>query len=337
MRRAATIVIVSSLLVALAPASPVAAATVIKLATLVPQGTPWDYGLRQMGDEWASCTEGRVVLRIYPGGVAGDEPDVMRKLRIGQLQAAAVTVGALASADEAFRVFQIPMLYASYGELQAVTARLEPELESRLEAKGLVLLAWGHGGWVHLFSKRQIRTVEELEQTKLFAWAGDNRMVEWFKRNGFRVVPLAATDIVTALQTGMVEAVPTTPLAALYAGWYERVPHMLDLGFAPLVGGIVVTRRAWEGLAEADRACMRAAADRVEARLSEAIPRQDREAIAEMRERGLQVTELSAAERQGWQAAAAEFADAMRNEMIPPEVLDVALATQAEFRRQGDE
>lgn len=142
--------------------------TLVKLATLIPSGTPWDQALREMGDEWTNGTDGRVVLRIYPGGVAGDEPDVLRKLRIGQLQAATVTVAGLATIDDGFRVFQVPMLFDSYEELQFVLERLAPTLVERLEKKDLVLLNWGLGGWVHLFSKQEIRTPEDLKKAKLF-------------------------------------------------------------------------------------------------------------------------------------------------------------------------
>lgn len=319
------------LTLAMAPAA-VAAETVVKLATLVPSGTPWDQALRQMGDEWTNGTQGRVVLRVYPGGVAGDEPDVMRKLRIGQLQAAAVTVAGLATIDESFRVFQVPMLFDNYEELQFVIQRLEPTLTERLERKGLVLLNWGHGGWVHLFSKQEIRTPDELKGAKMFTWAADTTMVQWWKRNGYNPVPLAATDILTGLETGMINAFPTTPLAALLMQFNKVTPHMLDLGFAPLVGATVVTRRAWDGISEADRTVMQQAARGVEQRVGGRIPQQDAEAIEAMEQRGLQVTRLTADEQAAWESAAEDFASAMRERLIPPEILDAALAARDEFR-----
>lgn len=315
-------------------AVPVAASgeTLVKLATLVPAGTPWDQALREMGDEWANGTDGRVVLRIYPGGVAGDEPDAMRKLRIGQLQAATVTVAGLSTIDDGFRVFQVPMLFDSYEELQFVLERLEPTLVERLEKKGLVLLNWGLGGWVHLFSKQEIRTPEDLKKAKMFTWAADTTMVQWWKRNGYSPVPLAATDMLTGLETGMINAFPTTPLAALLMQFSKVTPHMLDVGFAPLVGATVISRRAWEGISEADRAVMRRSAEDVERRVADLIPKQDAESIEAMEARGLEVTRLSDEERAAWESAAEDFASAMRERLIPPEILDAALAARGEFR-----
>lgn len=308
--------------------------TLVKLATLIPSGTPWDQALREMGDEWTNGTDGRVVLRIYPGGVAGDEPDVLRKLRIGQLQAATVTVAGLATVDDGFRVFQVPMLFDSYEELQFVLERLEPTLVERLEKKGLVLLNWGLGGWVHLFSKQEIRTPEDLKKAKLFTWAADTTMVQWWKRNGYNPVPLAATDMLTGLETGMINAFPTTPLAALVMQFSKVTPHMLDVGFAPLVGATVISQRAWEEISEADRAVMRRSAGEVERRVARLIPKQDADSIAAMEARGLEVTRLSDEERAAWESAAEDFASAMRERLIPPEILDAALSARAEFRNR---
>ena len=267
---------------AFAPPAARAEAAVVKLATLVPQGSVWDKALRDMGAEWSSATEGRVALRVYPGGVAGDEPDVVRKIRIGQLQAAAITTAGLASIDPSFNVFNVPMFFTSYPELFATLDKLEPLLKQRLEAKGFILLSWGHGGWVYFFTKTPVRSVDELKKTKMFVWAGDDAMVQRWKANGFRPVPLALTDILTGLQTGMIDSYPTTPLLGLTLQWYHQTPYMVGVGLAPLVGGLVITKQAWNKLSEADRVKISGACRKVELRLKAEVPKQDTTAIVEM-------------------------------------------------------
>ncbi len=227
-------------LLLLLAAAAVGAETTVKLASLAPDGSVWDLAIEEMGAEWAEATDGRVRLRVYPGGVAGDEPDVVRKMRIGQLHAAALTVGGLIEIDDAFRVFSIPMFFDSYDELYYVLEPMTPELSRRLDEKGYVLLNWAHAGWVHLFSTEPLSGLEQLKRAKLFVGAGDDRAVQWWKNNGYRPVPLATTDILTGLQTGMIEALPSPPLAALLLQWYRHAPHMLDLGLAPLVGATIV-------------------------------------------------------------------------------------------------
>ncbi len=205
-----TLVLAAGLLAA-AAATPAAAKDVLKLATLAPQGSVWDNALREMGARWTKESAGAVELRIYPGGVAGDEADVVRKIRIGQFQGAALTVTGLAEIDSAFAAFEIPMLFESWDEVDRVLAKLRPELERRLAEKGYVLLLWGHGGWVHLFSRQPIRGVDDLKKQKLFVWAGDDAQVQQWRKNGFQPVALAATDVAMGFQTRMIDVLPTTP------------------------------------------------------------------------------------------------------------------------------
>jgi TRAP-type C4-dicarboxylate transport system substrate-binding protein len=306
------------------------AATVIKLATLVPDGSVWDKALKEMGADWKERSDGRVSLRIYPGGVAGDEPDVVRKMRIGQIHAASLTVTGLSEIDPAFKVFTIPLFYDSYEELLFVLEAMEPYLAAKLEERGFVFLHWGHAGWVHLFSKDPIRQIADLKQQKLFVWAGQDDMVQWWKRSGFKPVALAATDIMTGLQTGMIEVLPTTPLAALNLQWFRQTPYMHELGLAPLVGATIVTEKAWKKISTEDQKALLAAARRTEEKLEKGIPQQDREAVDAMTKRGLEVVPVT--DDTEWRESAAEFADTMREAIVPAEAFDRALAERARFR-----
>ncbi len=314
------------------------AAVTVKLATLAPDGSLWDQAVEEMGADWKEDTNGRVSLRIYAGGVAGDESDVVRKMRIGQLHAAVLTVTGLVDIDDAFSVFTIPFFFESYEELFYVTRALRPALEKRLEAKGYVFLNWGHAGWIHLFSKQPVATIPEMKKTKLFVSAGDNRMVKWWKDNGYRPVPLATTDILSGLQTGMVEALPSPPLAALMLQWYRQAPYMLDLGFAPLVGATVVQKRIWARISEEDHKHLLAAAKKVEKHLEKEVPQQDASSIAAMEKRGLTVTRVAGTPREeGWKKAAKGFADTLQSGWVPPEILKAALAARARYRQEhGD-
>jgi TRAP-type C4-dicarboxylate transport system substrate-binding protein len=309
--------------------------TVIKLATLVPEGSVWDKAMRDMGAEWSQATAGRILLRVYPGGVAGDEPDIVRSMRIGQLQAAAITTAGLADIDPAFQVFGIPMFFDSYPELYAVLDKMGPVLRQRLEAKGFILLNWGHGGWVYFFTKQNVRTVADIKKVKMFAWAGDDKWVQMWKNNGYSPVALAATDILTGLQTGMIEGYPTTPLLALTLQWYRQTPNMVGLGMAPLVGGLVVTKAAWNKISEPDRAKLLAASHKLELRLQTGVPHQDTTAVDEMKKRGLTVQPITPAAVAEWRAAAEQFAVAMRGNPIPIDILEQATRERDAFRRRA--
>ena len=315
------------------PAPALAQNTVVKLATLVPDGSVWDKILRGMGDQWNKETQGRVTLRIYPGGVAGDEPDIVRKMRIGQIQASALTATGLSAMDPAFSVFGIPNFFASYEELFAVLTAMEPTLKARLEAKGFVMLNWGHGGWVYIFCKQPLRTVDELKKAKMFAWAGDDKQIELWKKNGFRPVPLAVTDVMTGLQSGLIEAYPTTPLAALSLQWFRTTPYMIQMGMGPLVGALVINKSTWNKISEADRARVLEACRRAEQRLDVEVPKQDSTSVVEMVKRGLTVVNLSPENAAGWRQATDQFASGVRGTMVPADIVDLAERERAAYRK----
>jgi TRAP-type C4-dicarboxylate transport system substrate-binding protein len=284
-----------------------------------------------MAAEWNQATGGRVSLTVFGGGSQGDEPTVLRKMRLDALQAASLTGVGLGTIDASFNVFDVPFFFESYDELNEVTDKLTPEISKRVEAKGFILLNWGHGGWTQLFTKKPIVTVADLKKAKLYTSAGNDRMVQWFKANGFEPRAMAMTDIMTGLTTGMVEAVPTTPLAALLFQWYRQTPNMLDIGLAPVVGATVMTRKAWNAVSEADRPKLRAAALGVQKRLQDDVPKQDAAAVAEMTKRGLVVTQASAPE---WRREIDALAKTMRGEMVPPDMFDLAVKARDNYRKQ---
>jgi TRAP-type C4-dicarboxylate transport system substrate-binding protein len=315
----------------LALASASEAQTTIKLATVVPQGSVWDKNLKQMGDEWNEATGGRVAVTVFSGGAQGDEQTVLRKMRLDAIQAAAFTAVGLGSIDAAFNVFDIPFFFDSYDELNYVTDKLTPVLRKRIEPKGFVLLNWGHGGWTQVFTKKPVQTVEDLKQIKLWTSAGNDRMVQWFKANGFQPRAMAMTDILTGLTTGMIEGLPTTPLAAMLFQWDRQTPYMLELGLAPIVGAGVITTKAWNAIAAADRPKLEAAAGGVEQRLRVEVPKLDANAVEQMTKRGLTVTKATGPE---WRTQLDGLANTMRGEMVPPDIFDLAVKARDEFRKQ---
>ncbi|MCG8458600.1 MAG: TRAP transporter substrate-binding protein DctP, partial [Holophagales bacterium] len=233
-----------------------------------------------------------------------------------------------------FQVFQIPMFFASHRELYHVLQELRPEFENRLEAKGYILLNWGNGGWVHLFSKEEVRTVDDLRKQKIFSWAGNEAMIQLWRQNGFQPVSLASTDLLTSLQTGIVNVVPTTPLAALSLQWFRQTPYMQDLGLAPLVGATVISSRAWKRLSPEVQEKLRRASRATEKELFSEIPRQDALAIRQMEERGLTVVPVDERQEKEWLEAAEIFAKFKRDNMKGDALLDRVRKARDSFRIQ---
>lgn len=313
------------------------AAAEIKMATLSPENSPWDVILKEMGKEWSDGTEGRVTLTVYPGGVVGDEPDILRKMRFNQYQAAALSVSGLVDLDEFFTVFEIPLFYRSFDELSHVMETLSPILKERLEQKGIIVLGWGYVGWVHFFTTKPVSSVDDMKALKIFTWAGDDAMVQWWRRNGFQPVALAATDIMAGLQTGMIEAVSVPPLYASQVQFFKQAKYMADVGLAPLIGAIVINKRAWDKVSRADQAVLRAAGEAAQKKVFDRIPKLDTLAVTMMSNQGLEVLKIKGTEAaKEWVAAAEMFANDMRGDIVPIEIFDKALAARDAFRAQAE-
>lgn len=317
-------------LVALALVAVPSAQTTIKLATLVPEGSIWDTTIKQMGEDWKQATGGRITVTVYAGGTQGDEPTVLRKMRLDALQAAALTAIGLGTIDSAYNVFNIPFFFQDYDELNYVQEKMTPEIRKRTEARGFVLLNWGHGGWAQVFTKTPVRSVDDLKKIKLYTSAGSDNMVQWFKANGFEPRAMAMTDIMTGLTTGMIEGLPTPPLAALMFQWYRQTPYMLDLGLAPIIGANVMSKKAWNAIPAADRPKLLAAAAAVEKKLQTDVPKQDAASVTAMTQRGLTVTKATGPE---WRTQLEGLAKTMRGEMVPPDIFDAALKARDEYRK----
>jgi TRAP-type transport system periplasmic protein len=326
-----------SVFLLIASLTPVAAEqTVIKMGTLAPDGSPWYQVLQQMGERWRKISSGKVKLTIYPGGVLGDEPDLVNKMRIGQIQAVALSGAGMADIDPGVSCLQIPMMFESYEELDYVRDRMAPRLEKLIEARGFLVLNWGDAGWVHFFTRSPVTHLDDMRQMKLFTWAGNNDTLELWKANRFRAVPLAATDILTGLQTGLIDAVPTTPLYALLNQSFGLARYMNDVKWAPLVGATLVTKKAWDSLPPNERAEMFQAARESGEGLRGGIRKMGDEAITAMQKRKLTVVHADASVIAQWRKEAEGVYPNLRGHTIPADLFDEVHRLRDEFRARAN-
>lgn len=316
----------------LTPGAAWSAPTVVKMATLAPEGSSWYRVLQEMGEEWRKASGGAVTLRIYPGGVAGDEDAVIRKMRIGQIQAAAITGIGLAYLDPSFYALHIPMLYASDEEFDHVRDRYAPVLERKMEEKGFVVLNWGDAGWVHFFSKTPVVTPADAKALKIFQWSGDTNLLQLYKETGFHPVPLSTNDLLPSLQTGMVNGFSSTPLVALAFQWFGLAPHMTDLRYAPLTGATVIEKRAWEKIPPAMRPKLLDASRRAGLRLRAEIRRLNREALEVMVKNGLKVHKVPPEVQAQWRKMVEEVHPRIRGKIMPAEAFDTVKRYRDEYR-----
>jgi TRAP-type C4-dicarboxylate transport system substrate-binding protein len=309
---------------------------VIKLATVAPKDSAWYEYLQEIDRGWREASGGTVRLKIY-AGTLGDEEDIMRRIRIGQLDAATVSTAGLSTVDEAATALHIPLAFANYEELDYVQARIAGELEGVLKKKELIVLNWGDAGWVHLFAQAPVERPEDLRKQKLFVWGAgnDTAEVELWKRLGFHPVALSTVDIMPALQTGMITAYEAPPLAALANQWFGLSLYMTDIKWAPLTGATVIAERSWSRVDPALRPRLKHIAEVAGERLRDKVRALEREAIEAMTKRGLHVVAVSPEARQEWTALAQSAYPLIRNTIVPAKYFDEVVELRDEFRAGG--
>ena len=305
----------------------------IRLGAVVPKGSLWDESLQYVRQEWRRISGGTVQVTIYSGGVLGDEPEMVRQIRQGRIQAVGLSSVGLSRIDNGVSCLQVPMMFRSYAELDYVRDRMAPTLERRIEAKGFKVLNWADGGWVHTFTKKPARTPDEVRRMKLFTSAGDPETERLYKDFGFQVVPLSMTDMVTSLQTGMIEAFSTVPLFAELQESYKLAPFMIDVLWMPLVGGTVISQKVWEQIPAAYRAPMIEAARGAGTRLRGDIRAMGDVAVREMTTRGLKVIAVDGATRELWQSSAEHAYPQLRGSYCPADLFDEVVRLRNGFRR----
>jgi TRAP-type C4-dicarboxylate transport system substrate-binding protein len=311
----------------------------VRVATAAPDKSEWHDALIQLNDTLRRGTSNRVALRINAGGTQGSEKAVIdRMLTGGPVDASLLTANGLAMIDDAFNVFGIPFFFESEAEMRYVQEKLTPMLAARLEAKRFQLLAWGEGGWVQLFSKQPLKTLADVKRAKLFSSEGNDRMIQWYKANGFNAVAMPESEIMKQLKTlNGIEVVPIPPYPAQLLGLYRDAPYMLQMQVAQLVGAIIMTTNSWSKLSEADRKVLVDAAKAMQTRLEREVPKKDEASIAEMQKEGrdLKVTTLDPKAATEFRAEAEKMTAAMSGNIVPKDVFDAALRERNAYRARS--
>jgi TRAP-type C4-dicarboxylate transport system substrate-binding protein len=305
-------------LTALAPAAG-AQEIVVKLGTLAPSGSSWHELLKEMAERWSQASQGKVKLRIYPGGTQGSEGEMIRKMAVGQLQAAAVTSVGLHDIVPEPQALAVPLMFDTEDEVTAVMEKVRPRMEAQLEKHGYVALTWGIIGSVEIFCTHPYRTPAEMASAKIFTWEGDPGSVQAFRAAGFSPVVLSSSDIITSLQTGMIDCVPNVPLYALPTRIFDRASNMMNVNWGFLVGATVVRKDVWERIPAAVRPRLEEIARELGKKVDAEVGKLNTDAVAAMKKQGLNVVEVAEGP---WRAAAEKAWPVVRGKIVPAAFFD---------------
>ena len=298
---------------------------VVKMATLAPEGTDWHGMLIEMGQEWKDVTKGKVNLRIYPGGILGDERDMVRKMRIGQIHAAGMTAEGLSEIVPEFSGYFVPLVYQNSEDVANVTEALLPDFETKLEDKGFKLLYLGELTWVYWFSSNPIRTPDDLKKRKFFTWAGDFKWEQVYKNAGYNPVPLASTDILSSLQTGLINTIPMPPIYALAQQSFSIANNMLDLKWGVLMAGIVVDLKTWNRIPQKYHEKLIDITKSIQEKYKNTNNNAEEQAIEAMKQYGLTIQSISEDEKSLWDEEVDRVSTYLRGNIIPESIYDTVI------------
>jgi TRAP-type C4-dicarboxylate transport system substrate-binding protein len=308
------------------------AAVRVRLGTLAPQGSSYHRILQEMGEKWRAATNGQAQLTIY-AGTMGSELELVRRMRAGQLQAAAITTQGIASIDPGVAALQsMPMMFRTLEELDYVKIKLEPLLARRLESKGFKVLFWADAGWVKFFSRQKVERPEEFKRLKIFVTAGETQQFDLMKSAGYSPVALQWPDALTALQTKMLDALPSIPYYALATQVYTVANYMLDLNWLPLVGALILNKKTWDALSPETQAALTAAAVDAGKQFQAQGRRESDEAVAAMQKRGLSIVSIPPPMQVEWRAANEQLYPKIRGGLVPPDMFDEVVRLVTEYR-----
>ena len=306
----------------------------IKLGTIAPKNSVYHEVLLRMRQSWREISGGSVDLTIYPGGVAGDEITMLRKMRAGQMQAALISGSGMSFLDEGISALQVPLMFDSLEEFDFVRSKMAPTLERRLKEKGYTVLGWGDAGWAYFFAVREFSTPSELREMKLYTSKGDDEMLRLFSEFGLRAVPLDLTELQANLETGLVEVFAVPPLVAAGYQWFASAPHMLDMRFLPIVGAVLIGNETWETIPEDQQTLMRQAAATAAGDIQSAVREQETAAIEEMVKYGLNVVKADETAMAKWKREVEKAYPGLRGRYAPAELMDEALSWINKYRAQ---
>jgi TRAP-type C4-dicarboxylate transport system substrate-binding protein len=298
----------------------------LRIATVAPAGSAFHKRLQALGTEW-SRGPGGVTINIYPG-TQGGELQIVRRMRVGQIQGAMLSSVGLGQLDRAVTALQfMPLMFRDWDDVDRVRERLRPELERRLRAAGFIVLFWGDAGWVHYFSRTPIRSVRDLKPMRVFASSGDPASIEMMKAY-YTPVLLEPDQILLGLRNGMIDALPVPAFLANFNQVATYAPYMLDLNWAPVTGALVLTDRAWKQLDRATQQWLLETSERAGHTMRAASRAEDEATVRAMVDKqGLKVVSLSAEAEREFRTEVARIYPRIRGTLVPAPIFDMAVDT----------
>ena len=308
---------------------------VIKLATLAPEGSSWMKTFNTINTEVMKKTENKVQFRIYPGGVLGDEMDMLRKLKIGQIQGVALTSAGLSTLFKEMDVLQIPFLFQTYEEVDTVLKKMDSFFRRGFDDNGYILLGWSDAGFVYLMSTLPISSVADLKKAKVWIWEESPMSKAIFDEAGVKAIPLTVPDVLVGLQTGLVDVVYAPPTGAISLQWFTKVKYLTDVPLVYLAGGVVVKKDIFKQIPQASQNFILESYQQHLEQLKTITRNENRDAVKVMVKNGVKIITPSKDQIDEYKRLSNKAMGHISGQTFSKKVLDEVTSLLESYRRGG--
>lgn len=317
------------------PLSTASAETTIKFATLAPQGSTWMKVMDEFSAEVSEKTGGEVKFKVYPGGIQGDEKDVVRKIRLGQLNGGGMTGVGLGLVAPVVRVLDAPFLFKNTAEVDAIHAAFDAEFRKQFLDNGYVLLGWAEVGMVYLFTEPCVSTPAELHKVKMWTWEGDPVAEAALRALDVSPIPLSVTDVMTSLQTGMLNGVYGSPLSVIAMQWFTKTKYMLDLPITNASGAALVSQKIFSALKPEHQKVLLELGAKHFARLTELSRSDNQKSIQTLKNQGITVVSPAPEARAEFEKGGAKARQDLVGKLYTADLLSRIEARLAQIRKSA--
>ena len=307
--------------------------TTIKIATLAPDGSSYIQKLNEMNAELKQKTGNQVRLRIYPGGVLGDETDMRRKMHVGQIHGAVLTSAGLSGVYREMDVLQIPFLFEGYDEVDYLLEKMDGFFKKGLADKGYIMLGWSEAGFIRLLSTQPISSLDDLRKAKVWIWEEAPMAKAIFDEAGISAIPLSLPDVLVGLQTGLVEVVYAPPSGAISLQWFTKTKYMTEVPLMYLIGGIVVRKNVFNRLSSDQQQVLTQLSAKYLAQLKQIIRQENEDAIEVMKKQGVKLIFPSAEQITGFKRIAKKATNNQAGKSFSAKVKNNVINNLEEYRK----
>ncbi len=326
-------IIIGLLMVSATPAA--AKAIVIKLATLAPEGSSWIETFNSIDAEIQQKTNGQVRCKFYSGGVLGDEKDMLRKMHIGQIHAAALTSAGLSAIFSEMDVFQIPFLFETHDEVDFVLTQMDAFFRNGFDKKKYVLLGWSEAGFVRLMSTKPVATLADLKKARVWTWEDAPMTKAIFDEANIAAIPLSVPDVLVGLQTGLVDVVYAPPSGAIALQWFTKTQYLTDVNLIYLIGAVVIKKNVFNKISPDHQKILMDVWQRRMPQLKQKIRAENQEAIQVMIDQGIKIIKPSPDQVAEFKKVSAKAIQRLEGETFSKKILDEVSVKIKTYRKKN--